>query len=257
MNPVGSWTRSGTQLTVTDGNMTFNASYCVQGNTMTLEDSSGAIYTLSQGYIGGTATSCASRSAAACVEGCSLGACSGGASCGGAYTMTSCLTIEGCSWSASTCIGTPLPCDWTSTAPGCLVATYGTACAGTPLACGGQSSAGCAPGCTPVGACSGGTFDCGNVPESICTTNQVTGCYYSTYDYSPMVCTPLTAGTNPPCDGLTSQTICEGAGCTWSACTGTAEPCEVLSAAECTSQPGCFTTGGGEGGVEGSDAAGE
>jgi hypothetical protein len=260
LNLDGSWTRSGTQLTVTGNGVTFIAQYCVQGNTMTLEDSGGGVYQLTQGYVGGTATDCASRSSATCVEGCYLGECVGGSSCSGTGIMSACLTIEGCSWSASTCTGTPSACDWTSTAPGCLVGAYGTACAGTPTDCSTLDSTTCAssPGCTPMGTCVGGTFDCSDVPESICTTNDVTGCYYSSYVYGTVGCTNLSTGpTNPPCDGLTSQTICEGASCTWQPCTGTAEPCEFVSAAECSSHPGCFTTGDGEGGAEGPDAGGD
>ena len=235
----GSWTRSGMQLMVSDGTSTYSASYCVEDTTMTLKDLSGVVLHMKQAYVGGTATDCLSRTAATCVEGCSLGQCQGDTACIAPTSSSSCLTIQGCSWSDTTCVGTPWPCDWTSTAPGCVVATYGTACAGTPSDCSTLSSTACAsaPGCTAMNACSG----------------------------------------SPACTGFVIQAACEGAGlgCTWSECTGTAaEPCEVLSAADCASRPGCYPTGNDGGanapfdagvdastpfdaGADASDAAGE
>jgi hypothetical protein len=212
LNLSGSWTRSGTQLMVSDGISTLSASYCVEGTTMTLKNSkSGTVYHMKQGYVGGTATDCYSRAAATCVEGCSLGQCQGGAACGAATSSSSCLTIQGCTWSDTTCVGTPAPCDWTSTAPGCVVAAYGTACAGTPSDCSTLSSTACAsaPGCTPMNACAG----------------------------------------SPTCMELQSQALCEGAGCAWTECMGTVEPCEVLSAADCASHPGCYVTAADDGGA--------
>jgi hypothetical protein len=90
--------------------------------------------------------------------------------------------------------------------------------------------------------------------------NAIGGCYYYGTGTG---CGDIGLSNQPPaCADLTSQTVCEGAGagCTWSECTGTAEPCEALDATDCASHAGCYatTTPAADAGTSPtSDAAGE
>jgi len=231
------WARSDSTLTVSDFNTTFTASYCVQGDSMTLQDSAGVVYNMARGYVGGTPTACSTRSAATCVDGCSLGQCQGGASCTAAASKDSCLTTQGCSWSDTTCVGTPpKECDWTSTDPGCLVAAYRAECAGAVPACGTYAQAACASaaGCTPKNECLGGAVNCAAVSRATC--DSTVGCARVVTD-----CIDITPpNMNPRCSDQTSNAVCTGAGCSWTECTGTAEPCQVFSGAECSSHAGCY-----------------
>ena len=70
------WTRTDTTITVTDAALA--GGYCVQGDTMTFEDSTGFIYSLRRMFVGGQPTDCSTRLSGTCSEGCTLGACQGG-----------------------------------------------------------------------------------------------------------------------------------------------------------------------------------
>ena len=233
------WTHSGSQLSVAFFNETFNGSYCVSGNTMTLEDSTGIVYHMARTYVGGAPSDCSTRSATACVDGCTPGHCEGNSNCTIGETQTACLSLAGCIWSDAGCYGSPNGCDWTSQAvPGCLVAPYGTACAGAPPQCGSMSSAACgsAAGCVPFSECEGATADCTRLSDDTC--EMALGCF-SMFEGGCVADVPVT------CADQDREDICSGLGCTWVGCGGEPQPCETYTAAECSAHPGCAPVGGG------------
>lgn len=108
------------------------------------------------------------------------------------------------------CVGSPTPCVSFATAPEC------------------ETAMGCA-----FSQCGGFAVACDTNPsESFCRMEP--GCVWS-----GTAC----GGSPQPCGTFADSAACAmQAGCVWSAraqCRGTATPCESLTAATCTTQPGC------------------
>jgi Stigma-specific protein, Stig1 len=110
-------------------------------------------------------------------------------------------------------------------------------CQGTPTPCASRTTNDCdvGAGCKVEQACLGGSFSCADFNHACVFCDGTPGC---------------SCDSNGDCQGglqqCTAQSIftCNTTvGCTQgSACRGTATPCEQLSGADCTAQPGCSLT---------------
>jgi len=109
-------------------------------------------------------------------------------------------------------------------------------CMGTALGC--AAIKGTRANCSDVPGCSRHEL-CVGEPESCYSQgldcSSVHGCRY---DIDLQGCT----GDPDPCDGYSGHYYCNNTrGCSWDfECIGTPRPCELLTAAVCEAQPGCF-----------------
>jgi hypothetical protein len=127
--------------------------------------------------------------------------------------------------------GEPAAAGGAAGATGTAGAGGAEACVGTATACDQLSNAQCAManGCTVDGTCSGTPDVCGD-QDMAGPCGQIMGC---TWDGDSC------EGTADACDTHNGSVPCEGAGCTWTACSGTAATCASLTLFECAMQPGC------------------
>jgi len=108
-----------------------------------------------------------------------------------------------------------------------------TKCSGVAEDCNLRGSASCSFGCTWGGSCGGYASSCYSQFDSF-SCNDLEGCYWS---YTSNTC----SGSSYACSTFPGSASCGGqSGCSWqSACDGYPTPCDLLTADECPSQPGC------------------
>jgi hypothetical protein len=137
-----------------------------------------------------------------------------------------------------------------------------SSCTGTPsyTSCQQCVAQGCScPGCTPttgIGSCSGTPMiaSCSQCGSAFgCSTTYCPGCVNDPF----MGC----SGALQPCSSNSSAAACMSeTGCTWTqpagkGCSGALLSCQSLSTTMCTTQPGCFVSGGGSSGGSGSGSS--
>lgn len=165
---TGTWSRSGTELTLALGSNVISLPYCVQGETMTVQRPSGEIVTLRLAATLGSPTPCGFRTAAECARGtgCQQGACVGATNCENASTEKDCTNVAGCGWDLNKCGGAaPSTCSLADygVVPGCTFADGKWACAGAPPPCEERTNTDCSPqsGCQNSPRYVGGALSCG------------------------------------------------------------------------------------------------
>jgi hypothetical protein len=236
----GTWTRSPTTLTFsTPGFTSVSLDYCVQGNEMTVRDSSGVLVTLARTAVSGAPTPCAQRTSDCTVGGgCRLGACIGGTTCATAATEAVCTTRQGCSWAPDQCGGTaPTACKLADygIVPGCVLLPGTPECTGTYDPCEKLGVVDCSStaGCQWMSTCVGGQADCEqsiNGCSSSCDLIQGCRC-----DGATLKC----VGT-ANCAQQTDDLRCRLArGCRWVDCHGPMISCSRLNELNCETSLGC------------------
>ena len=236
----GSWTRSGSTITITN---VIGFDYCVQGETMQITWG-GAVFTMKRVQAGGTPMPCASRSAATCaLSGNCHPLCAGGTQCSDAPSESQCTNRQGCTWDTNQCAGTAATqCELADygVTPGCKLLSSSARCVGsaTPCAAKTQSACGNTPGCSWAAGCVGGALECADAFDCTgcnaaagCSCNQDGSCLGS----ASFDCTMF--------DHLES---CQAWGrdlelCHWAqkTCNGTPTQCSELSLFDCVGTAGC------------------
>jgi hypothetical protein len=112
----------------------------------------------------------------------------------------------------------------------------GSTCTGSATPCSLLSTFECSstPGCFSSGDCSGVSSSCYSQFDQFSCSSQ-DGCYWSTVSDN-------CSGISSSCSSQFSEFSCGNQeGCSWSEdCSGSATPCSLLTAATCTTQPGCY-----------------
>jgi hypothetical protein len=238
------WTRSGSTLAIK--NVT-EFEYCVNGDTMTLHDSTwGLGFTMERVQAGGTPLACASRDQKGC--GASNDChplCSGGATCSAAADESSCTNRQGCTWDTARCAGVAkMRCELQDfdIVPGCSFLSTTAKCTGIAAACGGKTQIGCGrtPGCRWGPGCFG---------DSVLTcSDNYAGCGYCNDNPG---CTCDTSGdclgaATFSCSDMKTSGDCIAWGpdfetCSWAEayCNGKPTPCDQLSVTDCAAMAGC------------------
>jgi hypothetical protein len=230
------WSRDGSRLTFVTSDTMDTMDYCVDGGALVQSSEDGNLrYTMQKVYLSGVPTSCAERTAETCnVAGCSLGECAGTGNCGEAYSESSCMQFQDCSWDPDVCKGTANPtcsmADHAGEVPGCQILTGNPTCTGAPEPCDGQQ--GCAAeGCSVSTGCIGGEHACFAGDDEVpgCTCNAYAECE------GTFKCSEIADDLDCVSSGLSGS-------CAWSssACVGIPTDCAELSADQCQDTEGCM-----------------